>query len=106
MEAVIRKSNSPSLDALQSLFEQLDSTNKLLPLRPNFDLLLEHTHTLTHTMSDILNNLLMLNAGSDKPMPERLLAMIDLATESLTTLRQLMLAIHYMRRSNAVQEGL
>ena len=92
---------SPSLSAFQSILEQIDSQNRLLESPPSVDHLLEYTHTLSHSLSNTLHTLVRAVGGCDAEAYEYVKIAIDNATDSITTLRILMLEIHHLRKQNA-----
>lgn len=98
MAAIEMKSHSPSLDALQSLLEQLDCVSRFRLSTTAFDQLLDFTHTLSHRLSEVLHHLVEMLAEDESEAMNRLPRSIDAASDAITTCQQLMLSLHYFRR--------
>ena len=92
-------SNSASVDALQHLLQYVDEINKLKPPTSSLDQLLQFTHDLSNTLSELLDNLVRALAEGEADRLDKLTKAIDEATESITTLKQLMLTLHYLRQT-------
>ena len=98
----LTRSNSPSVDGLQHLFEYIYELNQSEPPSAPLDQLLQGTHDLSNTLSELLNHLVSALGEGEAGAPKRLPLAIDAATDSITTLKQLMLVLHHMKR---IQNG-
>jgi len=88
---------SPSLEAFQSLLKEIDEVNCRRPAVPTVNELLQYTHSLSHRLSSLLNHLLRISAGGETDLREKLPPAIDDVTDSITTLKELMVSIHRIR---------
>jgi hypothetical protein len=92
---------SPSLDAFQSLLKEIDDVNCQQSLVPTLDQLLQYTHALSSKLSGILNDLVRISSEGEEALRERMPQAIEEAADSITTLKELMLTIHRLRRTEA-----
>jgi len=101
MGSYIPRNRSAAVSAFQSLLEEIDKLNRPLDSPPCFDHLLEHTHALSHSLSNTLNYLVRAIRGCEGEAYECVKVAIDNATDSITTARTLMLELHHLRRREA-----
>ena len=90
---------SLAVSAFQSLLEEVDRLNRPLESPASFERLLEHTHSLSHSLSNTLNYLVRAIGECDGKAYEDVRVAIDNATESMTTARCLMLELHHLRKT-------
>ena len=91
---------SEYVNALQHLFEYMDELNRPPSLAPSLDQVLNFSHDLSNRLSELLNDLIR-GLGECPPEGQKwLVHAIDETTNSMTTLKQLMLMIHQLRRAH------
>jgi len=101
MSSNARHYASPSLDAFQSLLKEIDDVNCRQSIVPTLDHLLQYTHALSSKLSGILNDLVRISTEGEKALKEKVPRAIEDAADSITTLKELMLTIHRLRRAEA-----
>ncbi len=88
---------SRSLDAFQSLLKEIDNASSHEALVPTLDHLMQQTHKLSNTLSGLLGNLVKISADGESALQERLPQAIEEATDSITSLKELMMALQRLR---------